>query len=154
MPWWQMWISLHFPDKGGGHNMSNTLPNEYSPNWDSYFLAFRFYVYINKLQFLNQFHDTFQGKTPLQEQQFLKTWVPTGMSYSTGINENTDKQVFPRILPDVQNKFIHSKGKLVFILNPYIIHPVTKIFKCLRQPQSELLLIFQLKAPKANHSYS
>lgn len=101
-----------------------------------------FYMYINILQFLNQFSDTFQGKKPLQEQQFLKTWVQIGVSDRTGMNENTEKQVFSRILPDVPNKFIHSKSKHVFVLNPYIIHPVTKIFKCLRQPQSELLLIF------------
>lgn len=69
------------------------------------------------LQFLNQFSDTFQGKKSLQEQQFLKTWVQTGV---TGINEDTEKKVFSRILPDVQNKFIHSKGKHVFMLNPYI----------------------------------
>lgn len=72
------------------------------------------------LQFLNQFSDTFQGKKPLQEQQFLKTWVQTGVSNTTGINEDTEKKVFSRILPDVHNEFIHSEGKHVFMLNPYI----------------------------------
>lgn len=72
------------------------------------------------LQFLNQFSDTFQGKKPLQEQQFLKTWVQTGVSNTTGINEDTEKKVFSRILPDVQNEFIHSEGNHVFMLNPYI----------------------------------
>lgn len=71
------------------------------------------------LQFLNQFSNIFQGKKPLQE-QFLKTWVQIGVSNTIGINEDTEKKVFSRILPDVQNKFIHSEGKHVFMSNPYI----------------------------------
>lgn len=59
--------------KGGVHNISNPLPNESSPNWDSYFLTFLFYMYFNTPQFLNQRNDTFQGKKPLRGQQFLKT---------------------------------------------------------------------------------
>lgn len=153
MPWWQMRISLHFPDT---KQVSTICPTPCQMNIHltgiPISLHFCFICMFMYCSFLEQFSDTFQGKTPLWEQQFLKTWVQIGVW--DRIKENTEKQVFSRILPDVQNKFIHGKGKHVFMENPYIIHPVTKIFKCFRQPQSELLLIFQLNAPKANHSYS
>lgn len=47
----------------------------------------------------------FKAKKPVREQRFLKTWVQIWVSGTVGIIEITEKQVFSRISPDVQNSY-------------------------------------------------